>query len=312
MKKLIVFFLACIFWGLACATEIPSISCGLGWQECSPIKLDIDEFTPATPNGKTLILVHGSGGIDSSVEFQKNYLLARGFNVVIPKSWNSRGVRVSHFDYGEASKKGANQRSQTLDVYATLKRLESKGISPSEVGVIGFSGGSIVGHWQDSQEFRREVADKFLGYSKNPKFVIGMYGCIGEFNERSTSAKLPYELIMGDQDYLYPGCSLYAQLKSKLNPNIQIHTIKGAYHHFDASYAAKDWPNQNTGKCFTIIGHDGNYTLLLMPDIAAGQAPKSFQERLKVCATTGEYAGNNGDQYVGQGSLEATINKYMN
>jgi dienelactone hydrolase len=311
MNKLILFFSTCIFWQLCFATEIPSSSCSSGWQECSPIKLEIDEFKSNQPNGKTLILVHGSGGIGSSIEFQKHYLLSIGFNVVVPLSWASRNIRASHFDYGDAGKKGANQRSQTLDVYATIKYLENNGVSPLEIGVIGFSGGSIVGHWADSQEFRKQVADKFLGYSKNPKFVIGMYGCSGEFNRKSTSSQLPFEIIMGDQDDLYPSCVLYTQLKAKVNSHVQLHTLNRVYHDFDASYLAKDWPNQNTEKCFAIIEVDGNYSMPLMPDIRAGEAPKSFIDRLKICATTGEHAGNNGDQSIGQATLVDAINKLM-
>jgi len=291
------------------AEKIGSYSCLGGWANCRPVIVEFEhrKAQESKSKSRTLIFSHGSGGVDTSVSYQEAYWRERGYDTLVLYHWRSRGIQSTHFDYAKASLEGANSRSQAVDVYAAIQWLESQGVQPKDIGVIGFSQGAIVGHWMDSPEFRRAVASRWLGYSTNPAFVIGLYGCSGEFNRNFTTSLLPFYIVIGDKDYLFDGCVMYRDLKTRINPNTSLHVLRGQYHTFDADYSARWFPNQNTGKCFAILDSQQRFSLPLLSEISQDRVPSAHAERLKLCATNGETAGHSGDRSIGQPVIQSIL-----
>ena len=90
-------------------------------------------------NGAAVLIVHGSGGVDSRGDYHSRALNEQGFVTLEIDMWAARGWLGNHF----GRPRGV---PETLpDAFAALKFLSTlDGVDPQRIGIMGFSWGGVV------------------------------------------------------------------------------------------------------------------------------------------------------------------------
>jgi dienelactone hydrolase len=227
-------------------------------------KPDADTLTVKRP---AAVLMHGCGGIGAKGELNerhamwKDWLVARGFVVVFPESFTSRGVE--QICTQKFSDRDIKQRDRVADVMAARKwLLERNDVDASKLVLWGWShgGGTVL---SAITIFDRPTS---AVYDKNPPdraFAqsISFYpGCTNfAASARSQTLAAPLLLLIGEADDWTPAAPCQAWIKqmqaAKQLANIALYP--GAFHDFDSPGAKlrvrKDVPNGTSpGKGVTV------------------------------------------------------------
>ena len=296
--------------------SIDTFTCGAGWGKdyCKPQKINVDLYIPKNSfNAPLVILQHGSGGINTAVTEKIQLLTNRNYVVAINDAFTSRGISKSHFDYAGTAANGGNARSMAIDSLAIILALQNdKRINVTKTAIIGFSQGGLVSYWLKSDNFLQSIAVKLLGNLIQPKLVIAMYGCSGEFNENFQFNNLPVEVVVGDQDPVLKKCYEFKKrlVSSRQPANVNITVLKNAYHGFDENYLRKIWPkNQEVENCYTLRKLDGSVE---NPFIGKSYEGQNIEKQIiNDCIKYGQYAGNNGDPKIGDQPILNALEKYV-
>jgi dienelactone hydrolase len=284
---------------------------GWGAANCTPTQVPGEIFAKEDARGLPLvILVHTSGGVTSELRENARRISQQGYVVLILSHYAARSIRESHTAYAQAVSMGANARTMTLDILSAMNGLrEDPRIDVSRTVVVGFSAGSITGHWLNSLQFASAHAPVIPQPTTLPRAVIAMYGCPAEFDERMSIRGLPHHFVVGSLDSQLDNCRIYDRMmKERGHTHTDLLVIPNAHHSFDAPYYLQNWPaNEEVRRCFAIMHRDGSAT---NPHTQKTYRHYTYAALMADCATRGEVAGNNGDRWVGFEPMMRLIRRY--
>ena len=185
-----------------------------------------------------VVILHGSGGVDSRGEFYARALNDRGIATLEIDMWEARGVvglanRPPHpiFTYPDA--------------FAALAYLSSyPGINPGRIGVLGFSWGGVISmasateiyatQFGGALRFKAHVAHYPICYAyNNPHIPYSEFGS----NAANPLTGAPILIQIGEKDDYDEGAAPCIALKASLPAGEQdlltVATYDGAYHAWD-------------------------------------------------------------------------------
>lgn len=188
-----------------------------------------------TANGAAVLIVHGSGGIDTRGELHTASLNAADFVTLEIDLWAARGWMGSSF--GRPS--GV---PETLpDAFAALSFLaDLEGVDPDRIGIVGFSWGGVVSMLSRSTNYLNNLSGGHQ-FAANVAFypVCWVYNKVPgyELNEVVTQ---PLLILTGElDDYDTPTSCLewQASLNESDQGNVKIVVYPRSYHGFNTSAA---------------------------------------------------------------------------
>ncbi len=233
---------ALLFSGAAAGEIVQIPAPHLGENKTLRAQVFVPESKSDTPRAAA-ILLHGCGGIGAKGNLNprhtmwKDWLVERGFVVVFPESFSSRGVEeICTQKFGERTLK---QRDRANDVFAAREWLvQRKDVDATKLVLWGWSngGGTVL-----ASIVRNDRADSAV-YDKNPPNnafaqAISFYpGCTNyAVSARKQTLAAPLALFIGEADDWTPAapCKLWvARLRSEKQP-ATIATFENAFHDFD-------------------------------------------------------------------------------
>lgn len=174
-----------------------------------------------------LVLAHGCGGLfNAKGEIRArdrdwgDRLVAAGFAVVYPDSFNPRGVRSVCTE----RKPVITPAGRALDVRGAVRWLKTQSFAdPDRIAILGWSnGGSTVLRFA-SRPAATEV-----------KAVVAFYpGCNALFRRGSWTSRVPLRIFIGAADDWTPAEPCRA-LADKAGDNVRIEVFPDAHHGFDS------------------------------------------------------------------------------
>jgi dienelactone hydrolase len=201
------------------------------------------------------ILLHGCGGVGRDGKLNarhtmwKDWLVERGFIVVFPESFTSRGYE--EICTKKFSDRSIKQRDRVDDVLATKKwLLERKDVDPNKLVLWGWShgGGAVLA------TITRTVGAELHADTKFAHAISFYPGCTNYMmSARVPKISSPLTLLIGEADDWTPAAPCKSWVKT-LQENKQTATITSfanAYHGFDDPSGKlrvrKDVPNGVNG-----------------------------------------------------------------
>lgn len=241
---------AAIIAYLLAATSVPTASAEvvqifaphLGENKTLRAHLFVPEKSSDTPRSAAIML-HGCGGIGAKGQLNprhamwKDWLVERGFVVVFPESFSSRGVREICTQKFDA--RTIKQRDRVRDVIATREWLvQRKDVDAAKLVLWGWSngGGTVLASIVRSD--RGGATSDHLPPDKAFAQAISFYpGCSSYANSaRKHSLVTPLALFIGEADDWTPAapCETWVKrLRDEKQP-ATIRSYSGAFHDFDA------------------------------------------------------------------------------
>ena len=284
---------------------------GWGAANCRPAQVPGEIFAAENARGLPLVvLVHTSGGVTEELRENARRISQQGYVALVLSHYAARSIRESHTAYSTAVSMGANARTMTLDVLSAMNGLrDDPRVDISRTVVVGFSAGSITGHWLNSLQFASAHAPLIPQPMTLPRAVIAMYGCPAEFDERMSMRGLPHHFVVGSLDSQLENCRIYDRMmRERGYTHTDLLVIPDAHHSFDAPYYVQSWPaNQEVRRCFAILHGDGSAT---NPHLQRNYPRYTYAALMADCTTRGEVAGNNGDRWVGFEPMMQLIRRY--
>ena len=231
----------------------------------------------ASANGAAVLLVHGSGGVDTRGELHTQSLNAAGFVTLEIDLWAARGW------YGSAFGRPAGVPETLPDVFSALDFLTRlDGVDANRIGVAGFSWGGVVAmltrgtHFLDTYSGGKQSAANVAFYP-----VCWVYNTVPGYELTEVLDK-PLLILTGELDD-YDTPTACAQWQSGLEQadqeNVEIVVYPESYHGFNTSA-----PRMEVTDPFSHQGQGGQVVIEANPDTRA-QADqtmvKFFSENLK-------------------------------
>ena len=187
----------------------------------------------ASANGAAVLLVHGSGGVDTRGELHTKSLNAAGFITLEIDLWAARGW------YGKSFGRAGSVPETLPDVFAALGFLTAlDGVDPNRIGLAGFSWGGVVAMLTRSTSY----LEKYSGgnhFAANVAFypVCWVYNKVPGY-ELSELLDAPLLILTGELDD-YDTPTACAEWQSGLKPadqdNVEIVVYPESYHGFNTS-----------------------------------------------------------------------------
>ena len=181
-----------------------------------------------------VVALHDCGGLTHRPATQSqlydewaNLLVAKGFVVLFPDSFGSRGLGSQ---CRETERKVRARRERVADANAARRWLQSQGyVKPDRISVLGWSNGGAAALWtvrpttmpQDgSADFRSAVA---------------LYPSCQRLRETAWSARVPTLILIGSADDWTPAsvCQQMVAGARGRTAHAEIIVYPGAYHEFD-------------------------------------------------------------------------------
>jgi dienelactone hydrolase len=181
-----------------------------------------------------VVALHDCGGLTHRPATQSqlygewaNLLVAKGFVVLFPDSFGSRGLGSQ---CRETERKVRARRERVADANAARRWLQSQGyVKPDRISVLGWSNGGAAALWtvrpttmpQDgSADFRSAVA---------------LYPSCRRLRETAWSARVPTLILIGSADDWTPAsiCQQMVAGARGRTAHAEIIVYPGAYHEFD-------------------------------------------------------------------------------
>jgi dienelactone hydrolase len=175
-----------------------------------------------------IVIVHGSGGINSGHIMWATDLNKAGYAVFLLDSFTGRGITSTVTDQELLS-----SHSMMNDAYAALAVLaKHPRIDPQKIVVMGFSKGAIPSLYSSMNRFQSAYAPEGVSFAAH----IGFYTpCnVAMIDDEKVSAK-PIRLYHGTADDWVPAapCRDYTARVKKAGADIELKEYAGAYHAFD-------------------------------------------------------------------------------
>jgi dienelactone hydrolase len=184
-------------------------------------------------NGAAVLLVHGSGGVDTRGELHTKSLNAAGFVTLEIDLWAARGW------FGTSFGRPAGVPETLPDVFSALDFLAGlDGVVAGRIGVLGFSWGGVVSMLVRSTAY----LDKYAGnhqFAANVAFypVCWVYNKVPGY-ELAELVNTPLLILTGElDDYDTPtACAQWQSgLKQADQNNVEIVVYPSSYHGFNMS-----------------------------------------------------------------------------
>ena len=186
-------------------------------------------------NGAAVLIVHGSGGIDTRGELHTKSLNAVGFVTLEIDLWAARGWMGSSF--GRPS-----SVPETLpDAFAALSFLvDLEGVDADRIGIVGFSWGGVVSMLSRSTNYLNNLSGDHQ-FAANVAFypVCWVYNKVPGY-ELNEMVRQPLLILTGEwDDYDTPTSCLEWQgsLNEPDQGNVEIVVYPRSYHGFNTSAA---------------------------------------------------------------------------
>ncbi|MFT5691550.1 MAG: dienelactone hydrolase [Oceanicoccus sp.] len=186
-------------------------------------------------NGAAVLIVHGSGGVDSRGSFHASTLNSAGFVTLEIDLWAARGWLGREFGRPKSVQ-------ETLpDTFAALEFISAlDGVDPQRVGLMGFSWGGVV-----SMLSRSPIYQNFYSSSQSFAANVAFYPVCWVYNkvpgyELVEVNRSPLLILTGELDD-YDTATSCADWSSQLDPtdqrNVRIVVYPEASHGFNTSAA---------------------------------------------------------------------------
>ncbi|WP_332853945.1 dienelactone hydrolase family protein [Duganella sp. S19_KUP01_CR8] len=244
---------------------------------------------PAEPPAPVpaMVLMHGSGGIEASMQTWVDAFHAIGVATFVVSSFEPRGVKRTAEDQTLVPAAANLMDSlQALQLLATHPRID-----PARIGVMGFSRGGSVAFQSAVEPLRRAVLKSELRYALH----IPVYAGCGQVYWSPELSRAPMLNLVGEADD-YTGAAACEQLAAQYAAaGAGIRTIKyaGAHHSWDGNYPVHLLPQATTGIACEVVRWDlANWTLRTEPagtPIAAARVGEYFAG----CVKRGVHVGRN-------------------
>lgn len=226
------------------------------------------------PQGKSdtprpaAILLHGCGGIGAKGELNprhamwKDWLVERGFIVLLPESFSSRGVEEICTQKND--ERTIKQRDRVNDVLAARSWLELRNdVDPEKLVLWGWSNGGGTVLAMIVRDDRTNSPANLDGGPRIQTFAqaISFYPGCSTYNTSTRKQMLsaPLALFIGEADDWTPAapCEAWVKRLREQKQPVTLKLYKGAFHDFDAPNikhrVRKEVPNGvNPGKGVTV------------------------------------------------------------
>lgn len=203
----------------------------------SPLMITGRLSVPADVKGPVpaVVIVHGTGGIDSRGDAHSRNLLRAGIATLQIDLWGPRGVG------NNAAERPKDPLSTLPDVFGAFEFLAAKpGIDPKRVGIMGFSWGGAM----SVLAAQDDAAQKFLGAGRRFAAHVAMYPVCWAYQRNgktllSPLTGAPLLILVGDSDHYEDdprSCeALAASLPSADRQAVRVRVYADAGHGFDMS-----------------------------------------------------------------------------
>lgn len=188
--------------------------------------------TTGQPPYRAVVIAHGSGGVNSSLEPWKKFFLERGFAVAIPDSYGNRITGNVLENQGRLH--AYLHIVDVVSLSATLRR--NTLIDPQKTVVIGFSRGGTAALYSAFSPFYRSIT----GQSEPFAAHIAFYPACNYPYMTESFSKAPVLVLLGAKDdYTPANFCVDALTQNKLaGLNVRWEIREEAYHGFDQNSAA--------------------------------------------------------------------------
>jgi dienelactone hydrolase len=226
--------------GSACAEIVAIPASHLGDGKTLRAQIFVPESASIKPR-PAVILLHGCGGIGANGVLNarhtmwKNWLLERGFVVVFPESFTSRGFdQICSQKFSDRTLK---QADRVDDVAATRRWLAArKDVDASKLVLWGWSngGGTVLASIARRTEMRAGTSAP-----DDMKFAhaISFYPSCSNYANSTQTYRLtsPLTLLIGDADDWTPAapCKTWIDRLQADKQTAKLVTFEGAFHDFD-------------------------------------------------------------------------------
>ncbi|MFJ1259297.1 dienelactone hydrolase family protein [Cupriavidus sp. CuC1] len=186
---------------------------------------------PRAGNDKlpAVVLLHGSGGINSYVTDWEQDFLAMGVATFVVDSYSTRGIVSTLNDQSQLGR-----LAQTEDAYRALELLEKHPrIDPTRVMLVGFSRGGQAALYASMKRFQ-----SMHGPASGREFAayIAFYpSCNTAYRDDDNITAHPVRIFHGSSDdySLITACRAYADRVAAKGKDIRLTEYPGAQHSFD-------------------------------------------------------------------------------
>jgi dienelactone hydrolase len=212
--------------------------------------------TTGTERLPAVILIHGSGGVNSSHERWVQELSGIGVATFLVDSFSGRGIVSTVNDQSQL-----DHVAMMVDAYRALAMLaEHPRIDPSRIAVMGFSKGAVAAVYSSNQRFRKLYGPANVEFAAH----IGLYTpCNVSYRDDTKTTGRPIRLFHGIADdwVSIEPCRGYVARLRAAGADASLAEYPGAYHAYDAflvKEALKFPQAQTTRSCLLAEGAGGD------------------------------------------------------
>ena len=240
---------------------------------------------PGTGRLPAVILVHGSGGLDSAVERWAQELNQIGVAAFLLDCFSGRGITSTVGDQSQV-----HNLNMVVDAYKTLEILtKHPRLDANRIAIMGFSKGAFAAVYTSNERFR-----KLYGPPNGSRFAahIGLYTpCNVNYRDDDKTTGAPIRLFHGiADDWVAIGpCRAYANRLRNAGADITLTEYPGAQHGYDFFYLGTEpvaySDATTTRNCRAAEGENG----LIMNSETA----KPYDVNHDACVARGPHLGYN-------------------
>lgn len=202
-----------------------------------------------------VVLLHGSGGINSGITDWAEQLNAIGIATFIVDSFSGRGI-VNIL--GDQSQLG--RLTMIIDAYRALDLLSGNPrIDPSRIALMGFSRGGQPTLYATMRRFQRTYGSPGRDFAA---YIVFYSSCATTYLDDEDTVDRPVRLFHGSADDFSPvaPCRAYVARLRAAGKDVQLTEYPGAHHVFDWDALKKPLrldKAQRTARCTLIEAQDG-------------------------------------------------------
>lgn len=183
----------------------------------------------ATGNVPAMVIMHSSGGINSTTWEWSNFFLQMGVATFVVDSFGPRGIVNTTYDQSQL-----NYAASTADALIALKTLSAQpGIDPKRIGVIGFSRGALAAGTSSVERIRSSV----LGADAGLRFALHV-PYYGGCTQVGTTTGSPMLFFVGKDDDFISAESCVKAVSALRNKGANVSELviyPNAHHAFDVT-----------------------------------------------------------------------------